>query len=143
MPPLNPTHKGACHCGAIAYLVEIPRPLAGVRCNCSLCAMKGAVLVYVPRAALEVARGEAHLASYRFNTRAARHFFCPTCGIHLFHQTRADPQVYGINAATLEGVCPYADFPAIAVIDGIHHRLDTGGAAHSAGHLRYTAAPGG
>lgn len=130
--------QGSCHCGAIEFEAEVPEPLAGGRCNCSICAMKGVVMVYVPLAALRVTQGQDHMACYRYNTRVAKHYFCPTCGIHLFHQARSDPDKYGINAATLAGVCPYADFPDVNVNDGVHHQSDTGGERRSAGRLRFT-----
>lgn len=129
--------SGACHCGAIAYQAEVPDPLVGGRCNCSICAMKGAVMVYVPLGALQVTRGCDHLACYRFNTGVARHHFCPTCGIHLFHQARSNPGIYGINAATLPGVCPYRDFPDVNVSDGARHPKDHEGILLSAGRLRF------
>jgi len=41
---INPTIlKGACHCGAVAFEVETPAEPA-VRCNCSLCRRRGAVM---------------------------------------------------------------------------------------------------
>lgn len=132
--------EGGCHCGAIRYEAEAPDPLRGGRCNCSICAMKGVVMVYVPLAALRVTSGGDTLACYTFNTGVAKHHFCPACGIHLFHQARSAPDQFGINAATLDGVCPYADFPDVNVNDGQHHVKDTG-IARSAGRLRFTPTP--
>jgi hypothetical protein len=45
------------------------------------------------------------LAVYTFNTKTARDYFCPTCGILPFRRPRtADPAVWGINVRCLEGV---------------------------------------
>ena len=133
--------RGACHCGAVQFEVEVAEPLQGSRCNCSICAMKGAVMVYVPLAALRVAAGEdGALASYSFNTGAAKHHFCRNCGIHCFHRTRSDPHLFGINAAVLDGVDVYRDFPVLNVNDGVHHSKDHGGVSRSAGRLLFEPA---
>ena len=44
-------HAGSCHCGRIRYTVE-GTPDSGMECNCSICARKGYVLWFVPRAQL-------------------------------------------------------------------------------------------
>jgi len=133
--------EGGCHCGAVRFEADVPEPLTGGRCNCSICAMKGAVMVYVPLGSLRVTRGDEVIATYSFNTGAAKHHFCPRCGIHVFHQPRSDPSIYAINAAVLDGVCPYADFPEANVYDGVHHQKDHGGVTRSAGLLRFEPAP--
>ena len=141
--------NGACHCEAVQFEAEVPEPLAGSRCNCSICAMKGAVMVYVPMAALRITAGEGGtkqngaLACYSFNTGAAKHYFCQNCGIHCFHQARSDPHLFAINAAVLEGVDVYRDFPEIAVADGQRHSLDNAGVRYQAGILRFEPSPGG
>ena len=136
--------EGGCHCGQVRYRVEFPTwPMAGSRCNCTICAMKGAVMLYVPLAALTVTSGEGDaLACYRFNTKVAAHHFCRHCGIHCFHQARSDPDKYAVNAATLDGVRVYEDFPEVAVFDGQHHANDHGGVRRQAGWLRFSPTPG-
>lgn len=136
---MSVTKDGGCHCGAVRYRVTFTDwPAGGSRCNCTICAMKGAVMLYVPLAALEVTSGEDDaLACYRFNTMVAAHHFCKQCGIHCFHQARSDPDKYAINAATLDGVRVYEDFPVIPVSDGQHHSLDNGGKRRMAGVLRF------
>jgi hypothetical protein len=133
------TRRGACHCGAVRFAVELPRELRGARCNCSICAMKGVVMVAAPIAALRVTKGAELLSTYRFNTMAAQHRFCSRCGIHVYHQRRADPAQVGVNVACLEGIGPY-DFAEVPVLDGRHHPLDTGGTFRFAGTLRFEPA---
>lgn len=127
--------KGSCHCGSVQFEAEFPGELQGSRCNCSICAIKGAVMVYVPLEKLTVTQGDDALGCYQFNTKVARHFFCKNCGIHCFHQARSDPDKYAINAACLEGVSPY-DFTEVPVNDGVHHQLDHG-VKRLAGILRF------
>ena len=136
--------NGSCHCEAVRFTVDFPDDdLRGSRCNCSMCAMKGAVMVYVPLAALTVTHGADELACYSFNTGVAKHHFCKTCGIHCFHQPRSDPDLYAVNAATLEGVRPYEDFAQLPVNDGQHHQLDHDGERRLAGTLTFTPSPDG
>ncbi len=130
--------KGSCHCGTVQFEADLPEELGGSRCNCSICAMKGAVMVYLPLEKLRVTAGEDDLACYQFNTRVAKHHFCRHCGIHCFHQARSDPDLYAINASTLEGVRPYEDFPLVPVNDGQHHQLDHGGERRLSGTLTFT-----
>ncbi|MEO5707159.1 MAG: GFA family protein [Alteraurantiacibacter sp.] len=135
---------GACHCGAVQFTAEFPdERLVGSRCNCTICAMKGAVMVYLPLAAVTVTQGADVLACYQFNTMAAKHHFCSACGIHVFHQARSDPDKYAISAATLEGVRVYEDFPVMPVGDGQHHSKDHGGQRRMAGVLRFEPSPDG
>lgn len=134
--------QGACHCRAVQFDAEVAEPLDGSRCNCSICAMKGAVMVYVPLAALRVTAGEGGaLACYTFNTHVAKHWFCRKCGIHCFHQTRSNPELYAINAVTLEGVDIYANFPVLRVNDGVHHSKDHAGVTRTYGRLLFEPAP--
>ena len=37
-------YNGSCHCGAVKFTFEDAEPLTGVRCNCSICKRKGAVM---------------------------------------------------------------------------------------------------
>lgn len=94
-------------------------------------------MVGVPLSGLQVTEGEDLLACYRFNTRAAKHYFCSRCGIHCFHQRRAQPDQYAVNAACIEGVDVYADFAEIPVIDGRRHPNDHDGTWRRAGTLRF------
>lgn len=80
-------YTGSCHCGRIAF--EVDRELGGeltgvVACNCSICRRKGALMWFVPRAALKLTTSESDMASYSFNRHVIRHRFCPHCGIHPF-----------------------------------------------------------
>jgi len=127
--------SGACHCGAVKFTVRLPAELRAARCDCSICAMKGAVTVGTPLDGLEIVDGEDQLTLYQFNTGVAKHWFCSRCGSYTFHQRRSDPNTYGVNVACL-GLNPYHDFPDVAVVDGQHHVRDTG-SSRLAGRLRF------
>jgi hypothetical protein len=100
---------GTCHCGAIAFEVELTNGLEDLRrCNCSLCRRKGAVMASVPVDRLRVVKGADQLSLYQWNTKTAKHYFCKVCGIYTHHQRRSDPSLYGFNVACIDGVDPYA-----------------------------------
>ena len=37
-------YKGSCHCGAVSFQFQCPTIDKAVRCNCSLCKRKGALM---------------------------------------------------------------------------------------------------
>lgn len=125
----------ACHCRTVRFRVRLGEGLASARrCDCSLCRMRGAVAVTAGLDGVEVLEGAEALTEYRFNTGAARHFFCSKCGIYTHHRRRSNPNEYGVNAACLEGVSPF-DFDEVLVNDGVNHPSDGGGGV--VGVLRY------
>jgi hypothetical protein len=73
-------YKGRCHCGAVRF--EVRTELEGlVRCTCSLCARRSAVMHYVAPSDFKLICGEEQPATYRFGSRSAAHHFCKVCGI--------------------------------------------------------------
>jgi len=128
---LRPTHPASCHCGRVRFEVDLPDGLVEPRhCNCSMCRRRGAIVATARIDQLRVVAGADHLRAYQFNTRVAKHFFCPTCGIYTHHQRRSDPTRYSFNVGCLEGIDPF-DVPVVTVHDGQVHPLDDprGGAA--------------
>lgn len=92
--------EGSCHCGGVRF--RLRHAIDEVTtCDCSLCAMRGAVMAKVPETALEVISGEELLTLYQWNTHRARHYFCSRCGIYVFHRKRAAPDHFGVNARCL------------------------------------------
>jgi hypothetical protein len=127
---------GGCHCGGVRFTATMEEELRPRRCNCSICAMKGVVMADVSLADLTLTQGDELLTVYSFNTHQAKHHFCRVCGIHCFHQTRSDPDKYGINVACLDGMSPY-DWAEVPVSDGQHHSCDNGGVRRLAGVMRF------
>ncbi len=134
----DPNHvTGQCHCGSVRFEADLAGGLdSALRCTCSLCRMRGAVVVLASLDRFRIIAGEENLTEYRFNTRAARHYFCKTCGVYTHHQRRFDPNQYAINAACLDGISPF-DFEEVRVIDGVNHPLDGDGVLRFAGTLRF------
>lgn len=120
------TTGGQCHCGAVKFTVDLLDGLRKpARCNCTICRMRGAVMVFAKVGSLTVIEGQEQLTEYRFHTGTAKHYFCSRCGIYTFHQRRFDPEQYGINVACLDGVSPF-DFAEVPVFDGANHPKDSG-----------------
>ncbi|MGN6091359.1 MAG: GFA family protein, partial [Luteibacter jiangsuensis] len=60
------TYKGSCHCGKVAYEVEIDKLEGVMECNCSMCSRKGAKMAFAPRAKLTLTTPESNAKSYLF-----------------------------------------------------------------------------
>ena len=96
------THRGACHCGAVAFEVDAPARLTVSDCNCSICRMSGYQHLVVPRSRLRLLKGAESLTEYRFNTGTARHLFCRHCGVKSFYVPRSNPDGYSVNVRCLD-----------------------------------------
>lgn len=104
------TYSGRCHCGAIRFSFKAPAIDKGLRCNCSLCRRKGALMsaVVVAPEDMAIEDYENQLATYTFGTHVAQHHFCRRCGIYPFHQTLRKPGHYRINLGCVDGIDPLA-----------------------------------
>ena len=96
------THRGGCHCGAVAFEVDAPADLVVQACNCSICSKTAYLHLVVPRSRFRLLRGEDKLATYTFNTHVAKHLFCTTCGIKSFYVPRSHPDGISVNLNCVE-----------------------------------------
>jgi hypothetical protein len=134
--------EAACHCGTVRFRVKLLDGFNTIRrCTCSYCSMRGAVAVSAKVGDIEFDAGKEALTLYRFNTRAAEHYFCSNCGIYTHHRRRSKPEQYGVNVACLKGVSPF-DFAEVPVVDGLNHPRDRGPHEPNGivGYLRYVPA---
>ena len=121
---LKTLHKGSCHCGAIEFEVSLPNGLDDPRrCDCSMCARRGAIVASSSLEGLKVTKGEDVISLYQFNTMTAKHFFCPNCGIYTHHQRRSNPNQFSFNIACLEGVNVF-ELGEVPTHDGVNHSSD-------------------
>jgi len=100
-------YQGSCHCGAIRFTFSGPdRVESGLRCNCSICRRKGALMSPFALAPedIHIEVDGDNLATYEFGSRVAKHHFCKTCGIYPFHQTMRKPGHYRINLGCVEEI---------------------------------------
>jgi hypothetical protein len=101
-PPPLVTHRGGCHCGAVAFEVDAAARLVVQECNCSICTASGYWHLIVPAARFRLLRGREALSQYTFGTGVARHLFCRTCGVKSFYVPRSNPDGYSVNARCLD-----------------------------------------
>jgi len=117
-------HKATCHCGSVELELFLPSGIQNpIRCDCSMCRRKGAVMGSVDFSGLRVVKGENFLKLYQFNTKTAKHYFCSNCGVYTHNQRRSNPNEYGFNIGCLENVNPF-DIKDVTIVDGVNHRAD-------------------
>lgn len=99
-------YHGSCHCGAVDFYFQAQVITEGLRCNCSICSKKGAVMSVFALAPSEltITAASGVLATYEFAKGVAKHHFCSSCGIYTFHQTASQPGYYRINLGCLDEV---------------------------------------
>ena len=107
---MKTTYRGSCHCGRVRF--EVDADLDHVRvCDCSICRRRGALNYRVEEGDLRILTPLEQLTVYEWNTRTAKDYFCPVCGILPFRRPRTAPDKWTINVRCLEGV----DLDAIPV----------------------------
>ena len=99
-------YKGSCHCSAIKFEFTSPSIEEGLRCNCSICRRKGALMTpfNVAPNELKITSDSGALATYEFGSCVAKHHFCSKCGIYPFHQSMRKPGHYRFNIGCIEGI---------------------------------------
>ena len=116
--------KLTCHCKAIEVDINVSGNLdKTIRCNCSLCKRKGAIMSMVKNEDFKIVKGEDKLKLYQFHTKVAKHYFCSVCGIYTHHNPRSNPAMTGFNLGCIDEVNTF-ELKNIAVNDGQNHPLD-------------------
>ncbi len=116
--------KLKCHCGAIEAEIITPENLTKIlRCNCSLCKRKGAVMSMVKNEDFKITKGADKLTLYQFHTKIAKHYFCSICGIYTHHNPRSNPKMTGFNLGCIDEVDTF-NLKDIFINDGHNHPLD-------------------
>ena len=98
-----PTYTGGCHCGGIRFEVagQIDQVLD---CNCSMCTKKGFLHWIVAPEQFRLLTSPGAAALYQFNTKMAKHYFCPVCGIASYYVPRSHPDKIDVNVRCLDNV---------------------------------------
>ncbi|MFL2883552.1 MAG: GFA family protein [Pelagibacteraceae bacterium] len=112
-----------CHCGEVEAEINIKNIEQVMRCNCSICKRKGAIMSIVKNEDFKVTKGKSKLKLYQFHSKVAKHYFCSDCGIYTHHHPRVNPAMTGFNVGCLEGIDPF-EFKDITIKDGKNHPLD-------------------
>jgi hypothetical protein len=103
-------YNGRCHCGAVQFSFEGDVIEKGLRCTCSFCSRRGALMSpeVIPEPTLKINAQVNSLGLYQFGAKTAKHYFCKLCGIYTFHETARKPGFMRVNLACLEGVDTFA-----------------------------------
>ena len=113
-----------CHCGAIEAKINISDKFEKIlRCNCSICKRKGAIMSMVKNEDFTILKGMEKLSLYQFHSKVAKHYFCSICGIYTHHNPRANPAMTGFNVGCIEDVNTF-EIENISVLNGQNHPLD-------------------
>jgi hypothetical protein len=99
-------YKARCHCRRVRFSFQSEEIKTGLRCDCSICIRKGAVMSskYIPAADFQPHTDMTDLSDYRWNDRVVNHLFCKTCGIYPYH---GDAEYgYRVNLGCVEGLNP-------------------------------------
>jgi hypothetical protein len=100
---MKKTYRGSCHCGKVRF--EVDAELDHVRvCDCSICRCRGALNHRVKEGELRILTPLSEMSVYEWNTKMAKDYFCPVCGILPFRRPRNGPDIWTVNVRCLEGV---------------------------------------
>ena len=100
---MKQTYRGRCHCGKVRF--EVDADLDHVRvCDCSICRARGALNHRVKEGDIRVLTPLEELSVYQWNTKQAKDYFCPACGILPFRRPRNGADIWTVNVRCLEGV---------------------------------------
>ena len=116
--------KLKCHCGVVEVEINIPDNLEKtLKCNCSICKRKGAVMSMVKNEDFKIIKGQDKLKLYQFHTKVAKHFFCINCGIYTHHNPRSNPTMTGFNVGCIDDIDTFK-LKNISINNGQNHPLD-------------------
>ena len=128
-PPRGKTFHGSCHCGAVAFEVDLDLAAGIHKCNCTFCRKTGYQKVFAAGDALTITKGRP--AEYlpspsHWPPGDIHHYYCIDCGVHPFSQGKLD-QMGGVfwaaNVACFDDVSE-AELAAAPLVyeDGLHDR---------------------
>ena len=116
---MKKVYRGNCHCGKVRF--EVDADLDHVRvCDCSICRRRGALIHRVEGNELRLLTPIEELTVYEWNTKTAKDYFCPVCGILPFRRPRTAPDKWGVNIRCLADV----DLAAIPIKNVHGSKLD-------------------
>ena len=116
--------KLKCHCNAVEAEINILGNIDKIlRCNCSLCKRKGALMFMIKNEDFKIVKGKDKLKLYLFHSNVAKHYFCSICGIYTHHNPRSNPAMTGFNLGCVDEIDTF-NLKNITVNDGHNHPLD-------------------
>ncbi|MDH3388677.1 MAG: GFA family protein [Gammaproteobacteria bacterium] len=97
-------YEGSCHCGAVRFSYDGDEITQGLRCTCSICRRKGALMSpeAIPVTDLKIDADPADLGLYEFDSKIAKHYFCRHCGIYTHNVTARFPDKCRVNLGCID-----------------------------------------
>ena len=113
-----PLYDGQCHCGAVKFSFNSEPITSAMRCTCSICRRKNALMsdCYFEPDAFVRLKGEEHLTLYRWGDCDVNHYFCSHCGIYTFHDGVGSEGRYRVNLGCIDDLDAHE--LALRVYDG-------------------------
>ncbi|KAJ4538481.1 hypothetical protein HRR83_004712 [Exophiala dermatitidis] len=99
--PKSKTYNGSCHCGRVKFTMKLSPPVEDgpvTNCNCSICHINGALMVYPLESNITWESGFDEMKTYTFGQKRIAHTFCPTCGTSISGKS-TDPNFFAHNRA--------------------------------------------
>ncbi len=115
--------KLKCHCGLVEANIYVNDFAKILRCNCSICKRKGAIMSLVKNENFKIIKGQDFLKLYQFHTKVANHYFCKNCGIYTHHNPRSNPAMTGFNLGCIDDIDTF-NLKSIQINNGLNHPLD-------------------
>ena len=115
--------KLRCHCGSVEAEINVSEFDKILRCNCSICKRKSAIMSMVTNENFKIIKGEDRLKIYQFHTKVAKHYFCSNCGIYTHHNPRSNPAMTGFNVGCVDDIDIFK-LENVVINDGQNHPLD-------------------
>jgi len=113
-----------CHCGEVKAEINILGSFEKfLKCNCSICKRKGAIMSMVKNEDFKIIHGKDKLKIYQYHSKVAKHYFCTNCGIYTHHNPRSNPAMTGFNVGCVDEVDTFK-LENVSVNDGKNHPLD-------------------
>ena len=86
------THRGGCHCGAVAFEVDAPAHVTVQDCSCSICSMTGYLHLIVPAARFRLLRGTDMLRGLHVQHRHGTASFLPALRDQVLLRAALEPR---------------------------------------------------
>ena len=99
-------YQGSCHCGAVRFSYDGEEITRGIRCTCSICRRKGALMSTeaIPVENLKVEAEPEAIGLYQFDSKIAKHYFCKTCGIYTHNEMLRKPGHCRVNLGCIDEI---------------------------------------
>ena len=115
--------KLSCHCKEVEVEINLKNFTKFIKCNCSICKRKGAIMSIVKNEDFKIVKGKSKLTLYQFYTNVAKHYFCSKCGIYTHNHPRINPSMTAFNVGCIDKIDTFK-LKDINISDGQNHPLD-------------------